>query len=173
MAKKLTIALIITVFLGVGAFIILNSPTPHAEEIKQAGPPPVQDELMVEQMTIQTSSGEKHIFEIEIARTPAEQAYGLMNRKSMAADHGMLFLFQVEDERAFWMRNTLIPLDMVFIKADGTIHSIHENAIPHDLTPVKSNGAVLAVLELNGGQTAALGIKPGNKVFYRAFQPQP
>lgn len=170
-AKNIIIIVTVLVLTGLGAGIMsFKGTVPRAEEIKQAGPPVAQDRLMIEKMTIETRKGERHVFDIEIARTASEQAYGLMKRKSMPADHGMLFLFNTEDERSFWMKNTLIPLDMIFIRADGTIHSIHDSAIPHDLTPINSNGPVMAVLELNGGRAADLGIKPGDKAFHRSFK---
>ncbi|QQG37421.1 MAG: DUF192 domain-containing protein [Micavibrio aeruginosavorus] len=139
------------------------------DEIRQVGPAAVQDDVDTEALAIVTADGKSHQFNVEIARTPPQQAYGLMNRKSMSRDHGMLFTFQTEAGRSFWMKNTLIPLDMVFIKADGTIHHIHENAVPHDLTPVLSNGPVRAVLEVNGGRMSALGIRPGDKVRHKFF----
>ncbi len=172
MSKKSLFAIVAIAVVGLGlAFVTLRVPS-RADEIKQAGPPVAQDTLLVEKLAIEAGDGKKHVFDVEIARTPAEQAYGLMNRKSMGMNYGMLFLFPTEDERSFWMRNTLIPLDMLFIREDGTIHSIHESAIPHDLTPVLSKGPVLAVLEINGGRASALGIKPGDRVIYRTFKPK-
>ena len=89
----------------------------------------------------------------------------------MAENHGMLFYFGGEEAgRRFWMKNTLIPLDMIFIKADGTIHHIHENAIPKDLTGVPSNGPVAAVLEINGGVSRKLELQKGDKVKHRFFE---
>lgn len=170
--KTLVIIILMALFGLGGAYAVVQSPT-NAEEIKQAGPPLARDDEQSETLVIQDKKGEKHSFTIEVARTPQEQAYGLMNRNSMEKNHGMLFLFPAEDERSFWMKNTLIPLDMLFIKADGTIHNIHDSAIPHDLTPINSRGPVLAVLELNGGRAAELGIKPGDRVFYRAFDHSP
>lgn len=168
-----TIIIIITIFIlsGVGIGLVsFDSLAPRAEDINQAGPPVARDRLTTEKMMIETKGGQKHEFDVEIARTASEQSYGLINRKTMPPNHGMLFVFVSEDERSFWMKNTLIPLDMIFIRADGTIHSIHDSAIPLDLTPVNSNGPVLAVLELNGGRAAALGIKPGDKAFQRIFK---
>src|SRR3546814_16230541 len=87
-----------------------------------------------------------------------------MFRQSMAPDAGMLFDFGQEQMASFWMRNTLIPLDMLFIKADGTILNIHQRAIPHDETGITSEGPVRAVLELNGGPASRLGTRPGARV---------
>jgi uncharacterized membrane protein (UPF0127 family) len=114
-------------------------------------------------LTIATASG-THSFTVELALTPAQQSQGLMFRQSMAADAGMLFVFPEEREQAFWMRNTYIPLDMIFIKADGSILSIAERTVPLKDDAVPSRGPALAVLELNGGTSARLGIKPGDKV---------
>ena len=121
-------------------------------------------------LSIETASGKKHEFNIELAQTPQEQMRGLMHRTEMAEDAGMLFIFETEREARFWMKNTLIPLDMIFIRADGTIHRIHENAIPHDLTGIPSEGPVKAILELNGGISAKLGLQKGDKVRHSVFE---
>ncbi len=103
-------------------------------------------------------------FEVEVAKDEKTRTKGLMGRSSLAADGGMLFLFDVEQEGAFWMKNTLIPLDMIFIKADGTILSVHPMAQPHSRKVVKSGGLVKAGLEINGGLAKKLGIKAGQTV---------
>ena len=121
-------------------------------------------------LSIETASGKKHKFNIELAQTPQEQMRGLMHRTEMAEDAGMLFIFETEREARFWMKNTLIPLDMIFIRADGTIHRIHENATPHDLTGVPSEGPVKAILELNGGISAKLGLQKGDKILHTVFE---
>lgn len=116
-------------------------------------------------------TGAEHNFNVELALTPGQQKRGLMFRTHLDADSGMLFWFgPQEEERSFWMKNTLIPLDIVFIKQDGTIHHIHENAQPGDVTTgILSNGPVSAVLEINAGRAAELGLKPGDKVEQRFF----
>lgn len=103
-------------------------------------------------------AGKEHRFRVEVARTPAEQATGLMNRTSLPADGGMLFPFPKPKFASFWMKNTFIPLDIIFIRADGSIDRIAENTIPESLEPVVSGGEVAAVLELAGGTSARLGI---------------
>lgn len=118
---------------------------------------------------IVSQDGKTHGFDVELALTPLQQQKGLMNRSSMADDAGMLFFFGDEAPRAFWMKNTLIPLDIIFIKQNGIIHHIHENAIPHDLTSIPSQGDVAAVLEINGGLSAKLGIARGDKVKHALF----
>ena len=127
--------------------------------------------LPVEKLTIETAAGQKAGFDVEIAATPIDLHVGLMFRKEMAKDHGMLFEFGQEPrEESFWMKDTLIPLDMLFIAADGKIVTIHENAKPEDVTPISSVEPVTAVLELNGGIAASLHIKVGDKVVHPYFK---
>jgi uncharacterized membrane protein (UPF0127 family) len=111
-----------------------------------------------------TSGGRTHRFTVEIARTEEEQATGLMNRSELARDRGMIFPFDPPRDASFWMKNTLIPLDMIFVRADGSIANIAENTVPLSLEPEMSEGPVGAVLEIAGGRSAELGIKPGDKV---------
>lgn len=93
-----------------------------------------------------------------------------MNRSSLAPDHGMIFPFDQPRVASFWMKNTLIPLDMVFVRADGTIANIEANTVPLSLQPVISDGPVSAVLEIAGGRSAELGIEAGDKVEWSAPQ---
>jgi uncharacterized membrane protein (UPF0127 family) len=111
------------------------------------------------------SAGKTHRFTVEVAASPQEQATGLMNRPSLAPDRGMIFPYSPPQPVAFWMRNTLIPLDMIFIRADGTIARI-ATATPLDETPVPGGEPVAAVLELAGGRAAELGIREGAKVHW-------
>lgn len=122
-----------------------------------------------ELLTVLTANGKMHEFHVELARTPPEWKYGLMYRQEMAEDHGMLFVFPAESLKSFWMKNTFIPLDMIFIRRDGEIANIAKNAKPHDLATHPSDGLVLAVLEVNGGITDKLGIKAGDFVYHKAF----
>ena len=110
-----------------------------------------------------TSANGVHRFTVDVAATPAQQETGLMFVKSMAPDKGMIFPYDPPQDVAFWMHNTLIPLDMVFIRADGTIARI-ATAKALDDTPVPSGEPIVAVLELNAGRCAELGIAPGDKV---------
>jgi uncharacterized membrane protein (UPF0127 family) len=103
-------------------------------------------------------------FTVEVAVTPEEQARGLMFRESMPRMAGMLFVYQRERELGFWMRNTLIPLDMIFADAAGRVVRVHENAVPLDETVIRSGAPALAVLEINGGLSAQLGIGPGDEL---------
>lgn len=115
-------------------------------------------------LTITTAAGKTHRFTVEVARTPEEQAQGLMNRQSLGPDHGMIFPMEPPREASFWMKNTVIPLDMIFVRADGTIARIEENVVPLSLEPVLSMEPVAAVLELAGGRSAELGIRAGDRV---------
>ncbi|NSX90919.1 DUF192 domain-containing protein [Agrobacterium tumefaciens] len=117
-----------------------------------------------EPLTIETASGKTHDFVAELALDNAQREQGLMFRKSMPPENGMLFDFGEARDVAMWMRNTLIPLDMLFIARDGRITHIHENAVPHSEAIISSRGPVKFVLELNGGTAKRYGIKPGDMV---------
>ena len=121
-------------------------------------------------VTVQTETGPV-IFQAEIADDPAERTRGLMFRESMDDDHGMLFLFPQPDQLSFWMRNTLIPLDIIFIKSDRTILGVVENAVPETTTSRMVPGLSQFVLEINGGRAAQLGIRAGQKVTFLAPVP--
>jgi uncharacterized protein len=120
-------------------------------------------------LTITTAAGTQR-FMVEFADTPERRAVGLMHRQSMAADHGMLFDFKTDAPVAMWMRNTRIPLDMLFIDREGRIVNIAERTVPFSETSIPSKGAVRAVLELNGGTSSRLGIKPGDRVSHPMFK---
>ncbi len=110
-----------------------------------------------------------HRFTVEIASTPAEQAHGLMDRASMAADHGMLFVFQHDEPRTFWMKDTLIPLDMLFFDADHRLVAVQANAKPCKADPCElypSNLPARYVLELNAGVAAKLRARKGDVITF-------
>ena len=113
------------------------------------------------------AAGQTHKFNVEVARTDEEQKRGLMFRTSLPEGGGMIFPFEKPRIGSFWMENTLIPLDMIFIRADGSIDRIAENTIPESLEPVVSGGEVSAVLELAGGTAARLGIDETAKVVWK------
>jgi uncharacterized membrane protein (UPF0127 family) len=115
------------------------------------------------------SKGGVHVFAVEMALTPEEQAKGLMFRRSLPEGQGMLFDFQREQPTSFWMKNTYIPLDMIFIRADGRILRIAENTVPLSEALVPSGGPVRAVLEVIGGTAKKLGIAPGDRVAHPIF----
>jgi uncharacterized membrane protein (UPF0127 family) len=111
-----------------------------------------------------THDGQAHAFRVELAKTSSEQAKGLMFRTAMGADEGMIFPMDPPRDAAFWMKNTVIPLDIIFIGTDRRILNIAAHTVPYSETPVPSAGVAGAVLELNAGRAAELGIVPGDKV---------
>jgi uncharacterized membrane protein (UPF0127 family) len=123
------------------------------------------------QLTIVSPAGE-HSFTVEVVDTDQTRAQGLMWRQSLAPDAGMLFDFQASRPVSFWMRNTLIPLDLLFIRQDGTIANIHVSAKPLDETSLPSDGPVGFVLEIPGGRSVELGIVAGDKVVHDRIKAQ-
>ena len=119
-------------------------------------------------LEIVTANG-AHKFSVEVATSPEEQAKGLMFRKELPDMQGMLFNFTTDQEVAFWMENTFISLDLIFINADGRIRRIAEKAEPMSKTTIPSGGPVRAVLEVIGGTTGKLGIKEGDRVVHPIF----
>ena len=117
-------------------------------------------------LTVVEAGGQKFHFDVEIARTPEQQERGLMFRKSMADDAGMIFPQESDRDMSFWMKNTLIPLDMLFVASDGRITHIMPDAVPLSETPLPSGGPIRAVVELNGGIAAKLGIHVGDRVLF-------
>jgi uncharacterized membrane protein (UPF0127 family) len=129
---------------------------------------PAGTPLKTESLTVLTRRGPAR-FTVEVADTDETRERGLMFRKSLAPDRGMLFDFHTPQPVAFWMKNTLIPLDMVFIAPDGRVIGIARNAAPLSETPIESGGVVLGVLEIAGDRAAALDIEPGDRVRERIF----
>ncbi len=122
-----------------------------------------QSGLEVIPLTV-VSAGKRHALRVEVARSDAEWSKGLMFRTAMGPNEGMIFVGRPPQPASFWMKNTVIPLDIVFIGTDKRILNIGANAVPYSLDPVPSIGPVIAVLELNGGRAAQLGIGPGDAV---------
>ena len=119
----------------------------------------------LEQVNLTIHSGAKnHAFVVEVARTPEQQERGLMFRQSLGDNQGMIFPYDPPQAASFWMKNTLIPLDMVFIRPDHTIARVADNTVPLSLDPVSAGEPVAAVLEIRGGRAAELGVKAGDKV---------
>jgi uncharacterized membrane protein (UPF0127 family) len=112
-----------------------------------------------------------HVFAVEIADTEAQRAKGLMFRKELLEGEGMLFDFHREQDVSFWMENTYISLDMIFIRGDGRILRIAENTVPLSTRIIPSGGPVRAVLEVIGGTARKFGIAPGDRVAYPIFKP--
>ena len=110
-------------------------------------------------------------FSVDVADNAQERAQGLMNVPSMATGAGMLFVYERPERAVFWMKDTLIPLDMIFVGADGVVTHVHENAIPHDLTGIDGGEGVQYVLEINGGLARRMGISPGSELRHPAVGP--
>ncbi|CAI3951168.1 UPF0127 family (PDB:3M7A) [Commensalibacter communis] len=128
-----------------------------------------QPELAKQPLTIVTKNGQKHEFSVEIAKTPMQQEVGEMFRTSIPENGGMLFVWPAPQVSNMWMKNTVVPLDMVFIDMNHYIRAIAENTVPYSLAPISSQGAVIATLELQGGITEKLGITVGDKIESPAF----
>jgi len=193
MSKQPLIAGIVFVALSVFTVMFAFSTPTHAQEplvippaLDVAPPPQIQEEkpassvfytkksqdmfFATDEISIRKQDGEKLFYDVELALTADQMRQGLMHRTEMADNAGMLFVFGDVAMRSFWMKNTLIPLDMLFIHSDGTIHHIHHNAKPQDLTSITSKYPSLAVLELNGGTADKMGIKEGDVVEHTYFK---
>ncbi len=123
-----------------------------------------------DEIAIETAAGKRYVFEVEMASTPDQRAQGLMFRRSMDPMAGMLFIYEQPEQRAMWMKNTIIPLDMLFIDEGGVIVRIQQRTVPYSLQAIYSGQPVTAVLELNAGTTSRLSIKPGDRVLHAAFR---
>ncbi|HML29777.1 MAG TPA: DUF192 domain-containing protein [Hyphomicrobium sp.] len=131
--------------------------------------PSAHAKMRQDTLKIVSSGGAEHQFTIELASTDKEKALGLMFRTELHDNQGMLFPYAAERGLQMWMHNTYIPLDMLFIRADGTITRIEEQAEPLSDRVISSGAPVLAVLEIPGGASARLGIQAGDKVRYPIF----
>lgn len=151
---------------GVSATATPEPLSPQAALARSECPLPSPHSGVLEQLRAGSAT-----LEVEIADSEAEHSFGLMCRQSMDPNKGMLFEFDQPQRLAFWMKNTLIPLDLLFIGSDGTILNIAAQAQPLDETPLPSFGAASAVLELTGGRAAQLGLKAGDKVVHPFFRP--
>jgi uncharacterized protein len=127
-----------------------------------------QQQFPTSELTIISASG-PHRFKVELAETPQQMTQGLMFRTSLAPDAGMLFDYRQPTAATMWMRNTLIPLDMLFVDARGRIVNIHERAVPQSDDVIAAAEPVRAVIELNGGTAERLGIEPGDRVVHPIF----
>jgi uncharacterized protein len=139
---------------------------PRQDPGKCKGQPEIKP---LEPLQVVTSRGPQK-FMVEVARSFRQREYGLMCRKSLAPDRGMLFLFETPDMLAFWMRNTLIPLDIIYIGQDGRVVSMVQNAQPLNEAPLPSAGPAIATLELAAGRAAQIGLLPGDRVLHKALR---
>jgi uncharacterized membrane protein (UPF0127 family) len=145
----------------------LASAVPAAAQAAAASGKP-QTGLKVVPLTIETAGGKRHSYKVEVAATSAQQAHGMMFRTRMAPMTGMIFPMDPPRQAAFWMENTLIPLDLLFIGSDGRIRNIISNAVPKSRAQLPSAGPVAAVLELAGGEADRIGARPGDRVIWKA-----
>ena len=129
---------------------------------------PAMAEAPLQRLEIDTSSG-PHVFSVELMSTDAEREKGLMNRRSLAKDHGMLFDFHQQQPVFFWMKDTYLPLDMIFVAQNGRVVSIKRDAKPLDETLIPSGAPTLGVIEVNAGIADAIGVKVGDEVKHPIF----
>lgn len=121
------------------------------------------------QVTIEATSGTRYLFNVEMATTETQRERGLMGRASLRQDEGMIFIFPVVREQSFWMKDTLIPLDIIFISEAGIVEHIHHNAVPQDRSLITAPKPVKAVVEINGGLSDKLGFEVGSVVYHDIF----
>lgn len=175
----------LTVLVGALALLAACAQEPAAQEAVQPSPAPSaavsgsapapmggavgQAPAGFEVLEVVTPSGRTRLF-VEIADTEAKREKGLMFRKEVPPDRGMLFDFKTPREVAFWMKNTLIPLDIIYIRADGSVLSIARNTTPLSEAPIPSGGPIVGVLELAGGRAGELGLMPGDRIEHRIFK---
>ncbi|RDD63881.1 DUF192 domain-containing protein [Ferruginivarius sediminum] len=135
-----------------------------------SGAAQIMQKFETDSLTIVTADGARHGFTVELATTPRQRAQGLMYRRDLAADRGMLFVYRRPRDVSMWMKNTFIPLDMLFIDEDGRVVRIAERTVPESLQTISSGKPVLAVLELRGGSADRLGLSDGDEVRHRVFE---
>ncbi len=139
---------------------------PWSAKASAPAPPP-----LIEQSKVTIAGSHKNItFDVDVADTEEKQAYGLMYRRSLPDTQGMIFIFNPPREAVFWMKNTIIPLDMLFISPDRTIGLIVHSATPNSETPLPSQGKVMAVIEIKGGLSKKYGLNIGDKVYSPVFE---
>ncbi len=169
--RRLTVALVrgrLVRAVAVAAVLATAPPFPlFAQPAEAEGLPRIV--FPTDEVVIRSQSGE-HRFVVEVARSPDQRSRGLMFRRSMPPDAGMLFDFLEEVPVSMWMKNTIIPLDMLFFDSTGRIVRIEERTVPLSLTVISSGVPVRGVLEVNAGTVARLGIRPGDRVIYKAFE---
>ena len=147
-----------------GCSMMESPPTAEAREktVTDAAPKPRQRQGP--EIVIRTQAGARHTVSVEVARTPRARQQGLMHRDSLADGHGMLFIMPSIRVHSFWMKNTLIPLDMLFLSPGGEIVGIVENAEPETLSPRRVDLPSRFVLEVPGGWCARMRVQPGDRV---------
>jgi uncharacterized membrane protein (UPF0127 family) len=149
--------------LGAALMVLLPIAAPFS------GAAQIMQKFETDSLTIVSANGGRHDFTVELATTPRQRAQGLMYRRDLAADRGMLFVYRRPKDVSMWMKNTFIPLDMLFIDEGGRVVRIAERTVPESLQTISSGEPVLAVLELRGGSADRLGLSKGDEVHHRVF----
>ena len=168
MTKPDPARLLLIALLGLAGPGAASSPARSQDSLSE--PTRAQPELQKQALTIVSRGGARHVFSVELARTPREQQVGLMFRTHIADDGGMLFIWPYPQQSEMWMENCPVPEDMLFVDAAGTVHSIAENTVAESLAHISSGGVVKATIELQGGLTARLGIRVGDRIENKAFE---
>lgn len=167
--SRIWVALIVLALVAVsGVTIYANGSSNSLRNQLLAQGKGIPDKDGLESLDIDTATG-KHHFRVEVMRTDETRGRGLMERRFLPAERGMLFDFQEVRNVSMWMRNTYIPLDMVFIKQDGTVHRVEERTEPLSERVIDAGTPVLGVLELNAGTAAKIGLTPGDRVRHEMF----
>ena len=164
--RVIIVAIVLATLVVVGISLFTNLTRLSSQAVAQKAGPTGQK---LELLEIQSGSN-RHRFSVEVMRSDADRARGLMFRQSMPADQGMLFDFERDNLVTMWMKNTFIPLDMVFTFADGRIHRIESRTEPQSERVISSGVPVRAVLEINAGVAEKLGLKPGDKITHAMFR---
>lgn len=182
MKRNFIITACCVLFFSIFMLFSVNNGNAEKPNLSVKIPPPIEGIILKEDrksqflskesISILGANGVKHNYLVEIARTADQQRIGMMFREHISENTGMLFLFPEEEKRSFWMKNTLIPLDIIFIRKDGIIHHIHPMAEVESLKPISSNGEVLAVLEIAGGEVEILKINVGDRILHDVFLPK-
>ena len=164
---KISASLVLRLAASLAIIGLISSPLASPAVAEEQAPQALQAQL--ERLEIVTATG-AHAFEVEVARTAAERARGLMFRRSLPQDRGMLFLFESERPTAMWMKDTYVSLDMVFVSRNGRVTSIARGAVPMSEAIIPSGGPVYAVIELAAGAADAIGLSVGDRVRHPGFE---
>lgn len=164
--RRLSLVLLMIGLAGVGT---AGDTFGHHQARPGAARPPALATFPQNELHIETAAGKSYRFRVEIAATVKQRAQGLMFRRRLAPDAGMLFDYGREVTVSMWMKNTLLPLDILFISSDGSIVNIAQRTVPGSLAPIPSARPVRGVLEINAGTSSRLGLRPGDKVRHPIF----
>lgn len=170
--NRIILAIIVLATVSVATISVVTNVDTMYDRWQQAGAKSTPSGLQARQLdSLEVVSGERrHRFQVEVMRTDADRARGLMYRRSMPLEEGMLFDFGAEQNISMWMKNTFIPLDMIFIRADGRIHRIEQRTEPESERTIASGAPVKAVLEVNSGMAIRLNLKPGDYIVHPIFK---